>query len=95
VFCGLALLIAGIFLWFETRSIHLPTPAGQDHPDYHHAALNCFIGVGIYAALLAVSIVCICVGRYKAKKEEANRPLNNRPLTLPISGSVQQVDSAE
>jgi len=95
IFCGLALLITGIFLWFETHSIHVPIAEGKDSPDYHHAALNCFVGVGIYAALLAISIVCICVGRYRAKKEEASRPLNNRPLTLPITAGGQAINSVE
>lgn len=87
VFCGIALLITGIFLWFETQSIYLPIEEGKHEPDYHSAAVNCFVGVAIYAVLLAISIACICYGRFKDKRQSAlatqNRPL--RPPQLPQS----------
>lgn len=79
VFCGIVLLVTGIFLWFETQSIFLP------HDVTHHdAAINCFVGVAIYAVILALSIGCICWGRFKAKRTAANAPLTSRPLNTTI-----------
>jgi hypothetical protein len=86
-FCALALLIAGIFLTLESPSIHIPTEHGHA-PDYQHAAKNAFVGLGIYIGLFIVSLGCVCVDRFKSKRQPLAQPLLNQQS----GGYAQQIN---
>eukprot|EP00461_Guttulinopsis_vulgaris_P002668 UN02669 len=68
IFCGLALLLTGIFLSMKSPSFHIPAnEAGEI--EWDRASNNCFVGAGIYGVTLILSILCIFGDKFRRGNE--------------------------